>query len=397
MLNRRTVLKGGLIAGCSAAAHPLMSKISFAALPGERRLVVIVLRGAMDGLDVFQPYGDPNLRNLRKGLSLGPGQAGRHGTATDLDGFFALHPALARLLPMWRAGELAFAPAVSTPYRDKRSHFDGQDILEAGVEAAVPNGAHRSSGWLNRLLAHLPAERQETAYAIGTESPLILRGDLPVASWSPDQSFDLSPQAELLLDMVYRQDPLFGEAMHDARRLASEAAALRRPNGANSRHGKIGAFAASQLNGAARIVSFSITGWDSHAGQQSVLRRALLRLAETLIALREGLGRNWQNTTVLAMTEFGRTVRENGSAGTDHGTGGAMLMAGGAIRGGRAYGGWPGLGEGDLYADRDLMPLGDVRAYAGWAMHGLFGVPTGLIERDIFPGLDLAENPGFLA
>ena len=121
------------------------------------------------------------------------------------------------------------------------------------------------------------------------------------------------------------------------------------------------------------------------------------RLAAAILALRDGLGPNWARTTVLAMTEFGRTVRENGSVGTDHGIGGALLMAGGAIRGGRAYGDWPGLAEDQLYAGRDLMPTRDVRAYAAWAMRGLFGTGQEVLERSIFPGLDLGDDPGILA
>ena len=169
---------------------------------------------------------------------------------------------------------------------------------------------------------------------------------------------------------------------------------LLRPKSADVR--ALGAFAASRLNGESRIAAFSIVGWDSHATQEAVLGRALDRLAAAILALRDGLGPNWARTTVLAMTEFGRTVRENGSAGTDHGTGGALLMAGGAIRGGRAYGDWPGLGEDQLYAGRDLMPTRDVRAYAAWAMRGLFGTGQDVLERSIFPGLDLGDDPGIL-
>ena len=145
-----------------------------------------------------------------------------------------------------------------------------------------------------------------------------------------------------------------------------------------------------------RICSFSLSGWDSHARQGQVLDRPLRQLSDTILALRAGLGANWARTTVMAMTEFGRTVRENGSGGTDHGTGGAMLMAGGAVRGGKVYGDWPGLADGQLYQDRDLMPTRDVRAYAGWAMRGLFGIGIARIEGTVFPGLDLGPDPGIL-
>lgn len=175
MLSRRLFLKSTALIGCSAAAHPLLNSIAFASAPGENRLVVIILRGAMDGLDVFQPYGDPALRQLRRSLSLGPDQG-----ALDLDGYFALHPALADLMPLWRAGELAFAPAVSTPYRDKRSHFDGQDMLEAGTGTDLDLRQQRD-GWLNRLLQHMPDARSQTAYSVGLDDMRILDRRRPAA------------------------------------------------------------------------------------------------------------------------------------------------------------------------------------------------------------------------
>ncbi len=390
-LNRRLFLRGAALIGCSAAAHPLMSSMTFAALPGENRLVVIILRGAMDGLDAIQPYGDPMLRKLRRDLSAGPDKG-----ALDLDGFHALHPRLQPLMPLWQKGELAFAHAVSTPYRDKRSHFDGQDVLEAGTGNDVPVSS-RSGGWLNRLLQATPGATAETAYSVGVEQMKILSGAAAHLSWAPRAALTLSPQAQSLLEHVYHDDPLFRDAARDAVDISSEAPRVERTGGPTADAAALGAFAASRLNGASRIAAFSLAGWDTHAKQAQVLGRALDRLSAAILALRDGLGPNWARTTVLAMTEFGRTVRENGSGGTDHGTGGALLVAGGAIRGGRAYGDWPGLGEGQLYQGRDLMPTRDIRAYAAWAMRGLFGVETDALERVIFPGLDLGGDPKILA
>ncbi|AUH34395.1 DUF1501 domain-containing protein [Paracoccus tegillarcae] len=390
MLSRRLFLKSTALIGCSAAAHPLLSTVSFASAPGENRLVVIILRGAMDGLDVLQPYGDPALRGLRPGLSTGPADG-----ATDLDGFYALHPGLGALYPLWQAGQLGFVPAVSTPYRDKRSHFDGQDLLESGTGHDLPVRMQQG-GWLNRLLQDMPDAVSQTAYSVGVEDMLILAGQAQARSWAPDAQLRMSPQAQMLLDHVYHDDPLF----RDAASLAGEIAAERMDGGrrgGGATAGALGRFAASRLNEATRIASFSIGGWDSHANQPQVIGRALQRLSDAILALREGLGGNWDRTTVLAMTEFGRTARQNGSGGTDHGTGGAMLMAGGAIRGGRVIGDWPGLGEGDLYAGRDLMPTRDVRAYAAWAMRGLFGTERNALEQSIFPGLDMGDDPGMLA
>ncbi|MFC3169877.1 DUF1501 domain-containing protein [Paracoccus fontiphilus] len=392
MLSRRLFLKSSALIGCSAAAHPFLSSIAFANAPGENRLVVIILRGAMDGLDVFQPYGDPALRTLRKTLSAGPGNG-----AHDLDGFFALHPSLAPLVPLWRGGEMAFAPAVSTPYRDKRSHFDGQDMLEAGTGTDVDTMRQRD-GWLNRLLQAMPGVQSETAYSVGLDDMRILDGAAPAKSWAPQTRFRLSAQGQRLLTHVWHDDPLFRPAGEQAIEIINdELSKIETETGPTRDAQALARFAADRLNGETRIATFSISGWDSHARQPQVIDRALQRLSAAILTLRKDLGANWSRTTILAMTEFGRTVRENGSGGTDHGTGGAMLVAGGNIKGGRAIGGWPGLGEGDLYAGRDLMPLRDIRAHAAWVLHDLFGVAPDLLERNVFPGLDMGENPRILA
>jgi uncharacterized protein (DUF1501 family) len=401
-LNRRRFLLSGAALGCSAAASPLLTPIAFAQAPWEDRLIVLILRGAMDGLDVVQPYGDRAYAELRPNLIV-------RDAAQDLDGFYALHPALSPLMPLWRAGELGFAHAVSTPYRDKRSHFDGQDILEAGV-ASLDGGI--SDGWLNRLMQSVPGIEAETAFAIGREQLLILSGAAPVARWSPETKLDLSPQAKRLLDMVLHDDPLFQRASADAIRIAEEVAAdttdtdqtgeamaadpMMANISTNADHVQLAEFAAARLRGETRIASFSIAGWDTHDNQAQGLGRALGQLSDTLLTLKAGLGPVWGKTAVVCMTEFGRTARENGSKGTDHGTGGAMIFAGGAIKGGRVVGEWPGLDESNLYVGRDLMPTRDVRAHAGWIMRGMFGVNGGLVESAIFPGLDLGNDPGIL-
>jgi uncharacterized protein (DUF1501 family) len=142
-----------------------------------------------------------------------------------------------------------------------------------------------------------------------------------------------------------------------------------------------------------RVAAFSINGWDTHDNQGKVLKGALKKLSETILTLRQELGSVWGKTAVLAMTEFGRTARENGTKGTDHGTGGAMLMAGGAIAGGKVFGNWPGLAEPDLYQGRDLAPSMDVRAFSAAAMQGLFGIEKNLLQDAIFPGLDMELSP----
>ena len=398
-LSRRSLLQGAGLVGCSIAAHPLMTSVSFASVPGEARLVVLILRGGMDGLDVVQPVGDKDFASARPGLS---------GKSSDLDGFFALNEGLGDLKPLWKLGELGFVHAVSTPYRDKRSHFDGQDMLEAGTAGDVALGQARD-GWLNRLLQVMPGATGQTAFAIGRENLKILSGKAPVSNWAPNTRLDLSDKARKLLTEAYHDDPLFRgsalEAMDLADMIANDEAnageadddmqEMMRASGAAPERA-LAAFAADRLNYDTRIACFSINGWDTHRSQADALGRALPRLAETILTLKQGLGKNWGQTTVLAMTEFGRTAHQNGTAGTDHGTGGVMLLAGGAIAGGKVYGDWPGLAEADLYDRRDLMPTGDVRAVAAWALRDMFGLDRTSLERTVFPNLDMGSNPGFV-
>ena len=398
-LSRRRLLQGAGALGCSLAASPFATTMTFAAIAGDARLVVIILRGAMDGLDVVQPRADKGFAVARPKL---------RAKADDLDGFFALNQGLKDLMPLWKKGELGFVHAVSTPYRDKRSHFDGQDMLEAGTASDVDLAAQRD-GWLNRLLQVMPGATGETAFAIGRENMRILSGPAPVSNWAPNTNLALSQEARSLLLEAYHDDPAFADSALEAMDLAetmavetrgdepsgSMARQMMRSGGGNSAKA-LAAFAADRLNHESRIAAFSLNGWDTHRNQKGALKQALGHLSEAIRTLRAGLGANWQKTAVLAMTEFGRTVRENGTGGTDHGTAGVMLLAGGAIRGGRVFGRWPGLAEAELYQRRDLMPTGDVRAVAAWAMRDLFSIERAQLEGAIFPKLHMGENPGII-
>ena len=378
-MNRRKFLT---TLGCSAAAYPFMTPMSFAALPSDNRLVVVILRGALDGMDALQPYGDPGLARLRPGFDIGPA-----GGALDLTGFHALHPALAPLMPLWQAGQLGFAQAVSTPYRSGRSHFDGQDILEAGTAGEVPSMTGRD-GWLNRLLTLMPDATARTAFAVGREELLILRGAADRSSWAPDARLDIAPATADLLMHSYHDDPLFRSSAETAFGLASAASNVK------GRRGEaLFGFAAAQLRADARIAALSLGGWDSHNNQAGQLTRALDALSNGLLRLQDDLGPVWDSTMVLVMTEFGRTAFQNGSRGTDHGTGGTMILAGGALDGGQVWGDWPGLAEAQLLDRRDLMPTRDVRAYAAWALSDLFGTGHAALSSVVFPGLDMGTNP----
>ena len=404
--SRRSVLSAATLLGCSAAASPLITPITLASAPWDHRLVVIILRGGMDGLDVLRPVGDPHYAGLRAGLLEGA-QPG-----LDLDGFYHMHPALAPLMPLWQRQQLGFVHAVSTPYRNKRSHFDGQDLLEAGTADLARGGR---DGWLNRMLQAEQGLSGQTAFAVGHENMLLLRGTAEVANWSPDTALALSPQGNRLAELVMHDDPAFHDAFMEAQALITgggkdpgmagdlpdmapdmgmvmDSQTNGRPAGIKA----IAGFAAERLLQDTRIAAFSIGGWDTHRNQARGLNAALDQLAQAILSLHAGLGATWQKTAVLAVTEFGRTARINGTKGTDHGTGGAMLLAGGALRGGKVYGQWPGLSEADLFDRRDLMPTGDVRAYAGRIMRDLFGLKRAVIEGSIFPGLDMSDTPDLL-
>lgn len=400
-MDRRKFLTRVAALGCSAAASPLITPVAFASAPWDTRLIVVILRGAMDGLDTFRPVGDPNYVALRPTIAQG---------TLDLTGFFGMNAALSALIPLWDAGHMGAAHAVSTPYRDKRSHFDGQDILEAGRPGLT--GAD-SDGWLNRLLQVVPNVTGETAYAIGREQQLIMNGGAPASRWSPEAELSLSPQAQSLLALVQAGDPLFANASAQAIEIAQSVAMTADADAAeaemmmadpmmaavngNKEHVQLAEFAAARLRDDTRIASFSINGWDTHLNQKYGLQTALRKLSDTILTLRAGLGPVWDKTAVLCLTEFGRTARENGTKGTDHGTGGAMIYGGGALNGGRILGDWPGLAEADLYNRRDLMPTRDVRAYPAWVMHDLMGINKRTIENAVFPGLEMGRNPGIVA
>lgn len=383
LLKRRQFLLRSGALGCSLAASPLVTPVSFAQAPWDKRLVVIILRGGMDGLDVVRPTGDPAFAALRPNLT-GAG-------ALDLDGYFSMHPALKPLLPLWKAQEMGFMHAVSTPYRDKRSHFDGQDLLEAGTSSLQDRVR---DGWLNRLLQNVPGAGTDTAYAIGYNDLKVLDGPAQVANWTPEADVTLSAQARRLAELVMEDDPAMHAALSEAMMLSDGFAA---DSGKGRAHQQVARFAASRLRDDARIAAFSINGWDTHRNQARILPRVLDRLSQTILTLRKELGREvWGKTAVVAMTEFGRTARENGTGGTDHGTAGLMLLAGGAVRGGKVYGTWPGVDEASLYDRRDLMPTADVRAPAAWILRAMTGVGNDVLARDVFPGLDLGQDAGLL-
>jgi uncharacterized protein (DUF1501 family) len=353
----------GLLLGLSALATLGGARLAVAqpAGRGERRLVVVVLRGAMDGLHAVVPYGDPDYAGLRAGLALP--EPGREGGVHDLGGFFGLHPALRGMAELYGAGELLPVQAVAGPYRT-RSHFEGQDLLEGGAEQRL------NAGWLNRALSQMGGGIQgpRRGLSVGGGVPLILRGPEPVGTWAPARP--QRPHEELLGRMadLLHGDPVLGRSMQEGLRARGFAATAMAAADASSGSGfQVLAAAAGRLLAARdgpRVAALEIGGWDTHARQANRMQPALAQLDGGVMALRRELGAAWAQTVVLCITEFGRTAAVNGNMGTDHGTGGAAFLAGGAVRGGRVLADWPGLRADRLFEGRDLQPTRDLRAIA---------------------------------
>jgi uncharacterized protein (DUF1501 family) len=372
------------------------SSLALAAAPTDRRLVVIILRGALDGMAAVVPYGDPNLTGLRGEIV--PPAPGQADGILDLGGFFGLHPALAGVHEMYQANEALMVHAVAGSYR-VRSHFEAQDYLESGAD-------HRmTSGWLNRAVAGLPpaaTRRGEgDALAVGVSVPLLLRGSAQVANWAPHGFAQPAPELYATIAALNQGDPVTGPAIAEGLRARGFSASVMQaddePAGRNAFPAL--ARAAGEMLAAPdgpRIAALEIGGWDTHTAQANRLTGPLKQLDAGLVALKTALGPAWAQTAVLVMTEFGRTARVNGTKGTDHGTGTVAFVVGGAVAGGRVEATWPGLGAGQLFENRDLAPTTDLRAVA----KGMLGAHLGLDEAAlgrVFPGSDgVGATPGLI-
>ncbi|WP_342239210.1 DUF1501 domain-containing protein [Inquilinus sp. OTU3971] len=400
-LTRRHLL-GGFAA--TAAATVLPARLLLAKAPIEQRFVLIILRGALDGLAAMPPYADPDLRALRGALV--PPDPGRDGGMVDLDGHFALHPGLASLKDWYAEGSFLPLHAVASPYRD-RSHFDGQDLLETG--AARLDGTR--DGWLNRTLGLIGATDRRFGIAFAEDIPLVLRGTTPVTSWLPDRPAPLPPGFPDLVARLYDQDPAlhaayasgldttaFGRQIQGMVQTASAPDPASPAQGAMAGGAMAGAAAGVDLQLAeaagrfladptgSRIAVMELYGWDTHVQQVKRLDRLLAAYAATLRALRSGLSDAWRQTAILTVTEFGRTAAANGSGGTDHGTGSVAFLAGGAVHGGRVLADWPGLASDKLYQGRDLAPTTDLRSVAKGVFRDHLGLPEDALDRVVFPG-----------
>ncbi len=399
MQRREFLRSGALLAGGTL----LSARVVFA-LPDTRksRFVLVILRGALDGLATVPPLGDRDYAQLRRELALhAPGEP---GGALPLNGFFGLHPSLVFLHECYAARELTVLHALASPYRE-RSHFDGQDVLENGT----PRPHALQTGWLNRALAAAPAPAARAAgVSLGQNVPLVMRGPAAVTSWSPSKLMALDEDTLSRITDLYAGDALLGTRLADA--LAANAiaagdegeAATMTPPAASARargqarYAEVVRAAAGFLRreDGPKVAVFDTSGWDTHANEGGAQGQLAARLAELdagLATLREELGPAWKDIAVLLVTEFGRTAAINGTRGTDHGTATAAFLLGGAVAGGRVIADWPGLSSRALYQGRDLSPTLDVRSVLKGVLAEHLAVPARALEQDVFPDSSAAR------
>jgi uncharacterized protein (DUF1501 family) len=383
-VSRRRFIQG---AGALAASAALPS-VLFARTGGNEQLVVLILRGALDGLAAVPPHGDPDYARLHRELAISP--PGTADGALGLDGTFGLHPGLAFLHERYVAGELVVFHAAASPYRD-RSHFDGQNVLENGFQR--PLGT--ADGWLNRAIASSPLH----AVAIAENVPLILRGGEPVMSKSPIVTPDVDEELLARLSDLYSKDDWFSarlseavqsERLGDAASDSESSPMMNAPTRQVDRITTAARMAAAVMRseGGPEVAVLEATGWDTHANQggaKGILAQRLRGLDGALRVLADDLGALWGQTAVLVITEFGRTAAMNGTRGTDHGTAGCAFLLGGAVRGGRVIADWPGLGAASLLDNRDLRPTLDLRSVFKGVLNEHLHVDAKTLATRVFP------------
>ena len=392
--SRRSLLKG-ISATAALCLWDAPLKLAFAAAPGDRRLVVVILRGAVDGLAAVPPHGDKDYAAVRGQLALSTdGATPLH----DLDGMFGLHPALANLKTLYDAKELIAFQNICSPYRD-RSHFEGQNVLETG--AAKPHAI--GDGWLNRALAPMGMADGVHALAVAQTPPLLLTGPARATSWmpaslpTPDAAFLAQVKALYAKDLALSQSLDDALSLQNAAMIASDDPSDKKPgpgNNANLTPLFAGAGRLLAANAGPRVAVLDISGWDTHINEGAgagALARRLAALDGGLDALKTALGANWSKTAVVMATEFGRTARPNGNGGTDHGTGGASFLLGGAVAGGHVRAEWTGLSSAALQDGRDQPARTDLRALFKGVLAEHMGVPNSALEATVFP--DSANAP----
>ena len=386
MVSRRDFVKGMCSSAVLAMAGTMYPGLVFANAYTENRLVVVILRGGMDGMAALAPYADKNYGSIRGDLTL------NLETLLRIDPFFGLHPSLEPLAKMYQDGDMIAIPATATPYRD-RSHFDAQNVLELG--SIKPNGL--SSGWLNRVVAAINAQ-SDFAMAFGQGLPEIFRGNMSVNSWAPSALPDVSDDYISLVQKVYAQDKVFAGHLSKALNIQTMSMdALKGNEKQMTRKSRSPQAFVTMAKAAGewmakpsgpRIATLELGGWDTHVQQGTEggrMANNLSLFARGIDELKKGLGSSWNKTIVMAVTEFGRTARPNGNRGTDHGTAGTTFLMGGALKGGRVIHKWPGLSDADLHEGRDVRPTIDIREIMKAVLHSHYGISKHVLSQEIYP------------
>jgi uncharacterized protein (DUF1501 family) len=398
MLRRQFIQNSAIFTASSLLAidlHGWYARTN-AQTPNPNRLIVIFLRGAVDGLSVVVPYQELAYYEVRPRIAIP--KPNQPGGVLDLDGRFGLHPALSDLMPLWKQKQLAFVHACGSP-DPTRSHFAAQDYMESGT----PGVKSTQDGWMNRLLAALTGHNPIQAVSVGATTPRILSGKVPVATLASGRAASTPlpldrPQVAKAFDHLYdRSDPLssaYKEAREARKALMNDLNTEMQManNGAPLPTG----FArdAQQLarimvrDPRVELAFIGLGGWDTHVNQgssQGQLARNLQQLGKGLVALQKGLGPVFANTTILVLSEFGRTVKENGNGGTDHGHGNVMWVLGGRTRGGQVYGNWHGLSPDQLHEGRDLYVTTDFRDVVVSVLERRLNLSDAKLHQ-VFPG-----------
>ncbi len=391
-LNRRQFLQG--LFG-TAALTGLMPGLAFARAETDMRLIVVILRGGLDGLSAAVPYADPGYTRLRGDMAL------PRDSLLILDDMFGLNPALEILHDLYLSNQMLVVHALASPYRE-RSHFDAQNVLELGSEQ--PNQLR--SGWLNRLAAAIDSKNNRLGLSVGSSIPLVMQGEQPVGSWAPSALPEANDTFFALARKIYARDPVFAQALEEGMALEDKADMLFHGNKdrqmARRSVTKQGFPILAEAAGSflddpegPRLAVLEMGGWDTHINQGVIggqLAGNLMLFGNGIKVLKENMKGSWNKTVVVAMTEFGRTARPNGSGGTDHGTGGAAFVFGGAVNGGRVITRWPGLDQTELFQNRDLMPTIDIRAMMKGILHDMYGLSDSALNHDIYPGSGSVER-----
>jgi len=390
---RLPIGRRGLMLGLGAAlamGRPMPARAASSA----PRLVVINLRGGLDGLSCVAPYGDRNLAVLRSAL-MAPA-VGQPGGMLDLGGFFGLHPSMPNLHAMYLAGQAAMVHAVGN-IELTRSHFDGQDCLQSGADELL------TAGWLNRAMGMVPGSgTMQSGIAMASCQPLMVQGRTITAGWAPDHLPEAGSGFVSTLTSLLAGDPLLGPAYaagyQDRATFDSALKAAPIPAGATTLQQLAwGAGTFLSLPNGPSIAAIETDSFDTHSDQVARLAKSLADLDGALFLLKTALGSAWANTVVMTMTEFGRTAAANGGAslGTDHGTAFAVLLAGGAVAGGQVIATWPGLSASQLYEGRDLAPTVDIRSIPMGILQQHMGLPSASMAT-IFPGVSVGAMTGLV-